>query len=111
MNSTDKKQIQLHKMELDEKYLSRKLPEISQNKTFIIGSIQKYKSKCKCKNKGKALIHQKTLVKISRINKRIMRLLIEKDMISHIDIFELNLYTVADVEEFLKNNNSIHKHG
>jgi hypothetical protein len=36
MKSTDKKQIQLHKMELDEKYLSRKLLEISQNTPLIV---------------------------------------------------------------------------
>lgn len=103
MNSTNKKQTQLHKMELDEKYLSRKLLEISQNKTIIIGSLRKYKSKCKCKNKGKAFVHEKALIKILRINKRIMRLLIEKDLIKRMDIFGLNLYTVADIELFLRN--------
>ena len=81
MNSTDKRQIQLHKMELDEKYLSRKLLEISQNKTIIIGSLRKYKSKCKCKNKGNAFVHEKALIKILRINKLIMRLLIDNEFI------------------------------
>ena len=108
MNSIDKKHAQLHKMDLDEKYLSRKLLGISQNNMIIIGSIRKYKSKCMCKNKGKALIHEKALIKILRINKRIMRLLIEKDLIPRINIFGLNLYTMADVEQFLKKNNSIH---
>ena len=110
MNSTNKKQAQLHKMELDEKYLSRKLLEISQNKTIIIGSLRKYKSKCKCKNKGNAFVHEKALIKILRINKLIMRLLIEKDFIKPMGIFSLNLFTVADIEHFLKKNNSNNKH-
>ena len=110
MNTTDKKQIQLHKMELDEKYLSRKLLVILQNKTIIIGSLKNYKSKCKGKNKGKAFIHEKALIKMLRINKRIMRLLIEKDLIKRMDIFGLNIYTISDIEQFMKNNNSIHKH-
>jgi|GEM_PF-1801515 len=102
MNSNNKKQAQLHKMELDEKYLSRKLLEISQNTPLIIANLRKYKAKCKGKNKGKALIHEKALIKMLRINKRIMRLLIEKDLIPRIDIFGLNLFTVADIEHFLK---------
>ena len=103
MNSTDKKQIQLHKMELDEKYLSRKLHEISENKTIIMGNIRKYKSKCKGKNKGKAFVHEKALIKMLKINKRIMRLLIDNDFIKPMGVFGLNLFTVADIERFLKN--------
>lgn len=109
MKSNNKKQTQLHKMELDEKYLSRKLLEISQNAPIIIGNICKFKSKCKCKNKGKAFVHEKALIKMLRINVRIARLLIEKDLIVRMDIFGLNLYTVANIELFLRNNNSIHK--
>ena len=110
MNSNNKKQAQLHKMELDEKYLSRKLLEISQNAPIIIGNIRKYKSKCKGKNKGKAFVHVKALIKMLRINKRIMRLLIEKDFIKPMGVFGLNLFTVADIEHFLKKNNSNNKH-
>ncbi len=110
MNSTDKRKIQLHKMELDEKYLSRKLLEISQNTPIIVGNIRKYKSKCKGKNKGKAFVHEKALIKMLRINKRIMRLLIERDLIKPMGIFSINLFTVADIEHFLKKNNSSHKH-
>ena len=102
MNSTNKKQAQLHKMELDEKYLSRKLLEISQSTPIIVGNIRKYKSKCKCKNKDKAFVHEKALIKMFGINKRIMRLLIEKDLIKRMDIFGLNLFTVSDIEHFLK---------
>jgi len=81
MNSTDKKQIQLHKMELDQKYLSHKLLEISQNTPLIVRNLRKYKAKFKSKNKDKAFVHEKALIKILRINKRIMRLLIEFDFI------------------------------
>ncbi len=102
MNSNDKKQVLLHTIELDEKYLTKKLLEISQNKSIIIVNLRKYKSKCKGKNKGKALLHEKALIKIMRINKRIMRLLIEKDLIPCINIFGFNLFTVADIEHFLK---------
>lgn len=53
MKSTDKKQIQLHKMELDEKYPSRKLLEIFQNMPFIYENLRKYKSKIQIENKRK----------------------------------------------------------
>ncbi len=58
MNSNTKKQIKLHKMKLDEKYLSRKLLEISQNTQMIVANLKKYKSKCKGKNKGKIFIYE-----------------------------------------------------
>ena len=109
MKSTDKKQIQLHNMELDEKYLSRKLHEISQNTPIIVGNIRKYKSKCKCKNKGKAFVHEKALIKILKINKRRMRLLINKDFIKPMGIFSINLYTIADIEYFVKENLKKHR--
>jgi len=108
MNSNNKKQAQLHKIELDEKYLSRKLLEISQNMPLIVGNLRKYKSKFKGKNKGKALVHEKALIKMLRINKRIMRLLIENDLITPMGIFSINLFTIADIEHFLKAN--IKKH-
>ena len=109
MNLTDKKQIQLHKMELDEKYLSRKLLEISQNKPLIVGNLKKFKAKCKGKHKNKAFVHEKAFIKILKINKRIMRILIDKKLIPRINICGLNLYKLADIEQFLKNNNSIYK--
>lgn len=108
MKSTDKKRIQLHKIELDEKYLSRKLLEISQNAPIIVGNIHKYKLKCKCKNKDKAFVHEKALIKMLKINKRIMRLLIDNDFIKPMGIFGLNLYRIANIEHFLKAN--INKH-
>lgn len=107
MNSTDKKQIQLHKMELDEKYLSRKLIEISQNTPLIVGNLRKYKAKCKGKNKGKAFVHEKAFIKMLRINNRIMRLLINYDYIKPMGIFSLNIYTVADIEYLVKGINKI----
>jgi len=109
MNATDKKQARLHKMELDEKYLSRKLLVISQNAPIITGNIRKYKAKCKCKNKGKAFVHEKTLIKMLKINKRIMRLLIEQDFVKPMGIFSINLFTVADIEHFLRINNSLYR--
>ena len=106
MKSTDKKQIQLHKMELDEKYLSRKLIEISQNKTIIIGSLRKYKSKCKGKNKGKAFVHEKAFIKMLKINKRVAKLLVEKELIKCSRIFGFNLFTVSEIETFLRSKKS-----
>ena len=106
MKSTVKKQIQLHKMELDEKYLSRKLIEISQNKTIIIGSLRKYKSKCKGKNKGKAFVHEKAFIKMLKINKRVAKLLIEKELIKCSRIFGFNLFTVSEIETFLRSRKS-----
>jgi len=105
MKSTNNKQIQHHKMELDEKYLSRKLLEISQNMPFIHENLRKYKSKIKGKNKGKAFVHKKAFIKMLKINVRIARLLNEKDLIKRFDIFGLNVYTIADIELFLRNNN------
>ena len=109
MNSNNKRQTQLYKMELDEKYLSRKLLEIAKNTQLIRSNLRKYKLKFKTKNKGKLFVHEKAFVKILRINTRIARLLVEKDLIPRMDIFGLNLYTVTDIEHFLRNNNSTHK--
>ena len=108
MNYNEKKQIRLHKMELDEKYLSRKLLEISQNTPLIVGNLRKYKAKCKCMNKGKAFVHEKALIKMLRSNKRTMNLLIEKDFVKPMVVFGLNLYTIADIEYFIKE--KINKH-
>lgn len=107
MNATDKKQARLHKMELDEKYLSRKLLGIAENAPIIRSNLRKYKLKSKTKNKWKLFVHEKALIKMLRINKRVMRLLIEKELIQCLNISGLNIYTVADIEHFLKNNNSI----
>ena len=63
----------------------------------------------KRKNKGKAFVHKKAFIKMLKINVRIERLLNEKDLIKRMDIFELNIYTIEDIELFLKNNKSIHK--
>ena len=106
MNATDKKQARLHKMELDEKYQSRKLLGIAENAPIIRSNLRKYKLKSKTKNKGKLFVHEK-VIKMLRINKRVMRLLIEKELIQCLNISGLNIYTVADIEHFLKNNNSI----
>jgi hypothetical protein len=103
MNSTNKKQIQLHKMELDEKYLSRKLVEIADNTPIILSNIRKYKLKSKIKNKGKLLVHEKAFIKMLKINVRIARLLVEKDYVKPMNIFGFNLYAIAEIERFLKN--------
>jgi len=103
MNASDKKQAQLHKLELDEKYLSRKLLEVAENAPIIRSNLRKYKLKSKTKNKGKLFVHEKALIKMLRINKRIMRLLVEKELIQYMNISGLNIYTVADIERFLVN--------
>ena len=102
MNATDKRQIQLHKKELDEKYLTRKLLEISQNAPIIIGNLKRYKAKCKGKNKGKAFVHEKAFIKMLKINKRIAKLLVEKELIRYSYIFGFNLFTVSEIETFLR---------
>jgi hypothetical protein len=103
MNATDKKQARLHQMELDEKYLFRKLLEIADNRPIIRSNLRKYKLKSRTKNKGKLFIHEKALIKILRINKRVMRLLVEKNLIPYMSICGLKIYTLADIECFLKN--------
>ena len=103
MNATDKKQARLHKMELDEKYLSRKLLGIAENVPIIRSNLRKYKLKSRTNNKGKLFVHEKALIKMLRINKRIMRLLVEKELIQYMNISGLNIYTVADIERFLVN--------
>ena len=109
MNYNEKKQIRLHKMELDEKYLSRKLLVIAENTPIILSNIRKYKSKIKGKHKGKAFVHKKAFIKMLKINVRIARLLNEKDLIKRMDIFGLNIYTVADIELLIRNIKSIQK--
>lgn len=109
MNATDKKQARLHKMELNEKYLSRKLLGIAENAPIIRSNLRKYKLKSKTKNKGKLFVHEKALIKMLKINIRIARLLNEKDLIKPMDIFGLKIYMIADIELFLRKNNSIHK--
>ena len=109
MNSIDKKQIRLHKMELDEKYLFHKLLEIAGNTPLILSNLRKYKLKFKTKDKGKLFVHEKAFIKMLKVNTRIVRLLVAKDLILRMNIFGLNIYTVADIEDFIKNNNSIHK--
>jgi len=96
-------------MELDEKHLSRKLLVIAENTPIIYENLRKYKSKIKGKHKGKAFLHKKAFIKMLKINVRIERLLNEKDLIKRMDIFRLNIYTIADIELFLRNNKSIHK--
>jgi hypothetical protein len=93
-------------MELDEKYLSRKLLEISQNTPLIVGNLRKYKSKIKGKNKGKAFVHEKAFIKLLKINKRVAKLLVEKDLIKCSRIFGFNLFTVSEIETFLRSRNS-----
>ncbi len=85
----------------------RKLLGIAENAPIIRSNLRKYKLKSKTKNKGKLFVHEKALIKMLRINKRVMRLLIEKELIQCLNISGLNIYTVADIEHFLKNNNSI----
>lgn len=108
MNSTDKRKIQLHKMELDEKYLSRKLTEIIKNDQIIRSNLKRYKNKFKVKNKKKLFVLEKALIKILVINRRTLRLLIQSDFIAYNDLFGVYLFTVKDVEYFLST--TIKKH-
>jgi hypothetical protein len=85
------------------KYLSQKLSEVAENAPIFRSNLRKYKLKYKTKNKGKLFVHEKALIKMLRINKRIMRLLLEKELIQCMNISGLNIYTVADIERFLVN--------
>lgn len=109
MNSADKRKIQHHKMELDEKYLSRKLLEMAECKPVIRSNLRKYKLKFRIKNKQKILVHEKAFIRMLKINARVARLLKEKDLIKCMYISGVNIYTIADIEHFLRNNKSRYK--
>ena len=96
-------------MELDEKYLTRKLLEIAENTPVIRLNLRKYKLKFRIKNKQKILVHEKTFIRMLKINARVARLLKEKDLIKCMYISGVNIYSIADIEFFLKLNNSRHK--
>lgn len=101
MNSTDKKQIQLHKQKLDDKYLSRKLMEIIENTPIITQNLKQYKKKFNVRDKSKLLIHEKALIKILLINQRTLKLLIEQNVIGYMDLLGLKIYSVRDIQHFL----------
>lgn len=101
MSSTDKKQIQLHKQKLDEKYLSRKLTEIIENTPIIAQNFKQYEKKFNVRDKSKLLIHGKALIKILLINQRTLKLLVEQDLIGYMDLFGLRIYLVKDIQYFL----------
>lgn len=108
MNSEQKRKIQLHKQELDENYLTRKLEEINEKLQSISQNLKLYKQKFNVMDKNKLLIHEKALIKILTINRRTLKLINEHDLISFMDLFGIKIYSVQDVECFL--NISIKKH-
>ena len=108
MDSKQKRKIQLHKLELDEKYLSRKLTEMVEKLPIISQNLKLYKQKFKVQDSNKLLIHEKALIKTLAINRRTLKLIIEHDLVSFMDLFGLKIYSIRDVEYFLKI--SIKKH-
>lgn len=100
MDSKQKRKIQLHKLELDEKYLSRKLTEMVEKLPIISQNLKLYKQKFKVRDKSKLLIHEKALIKILAINRRTLKLIIEHDLVSSMDLFGLKIYYIQDVECF-----------
>ena len=108
MNSEQKRKIQLHKQELDENYLTRKLEEMGEKLPVICQNLKFYKQKFKVQDSNKLLIHEKALIKTLAINRRTLKLIIEHDLISSMDLFGLKIYVARDIEFFLKNN--INKH-
>jgi hypothetical protein len=109
MDSKQKRKIQLHKLELDENYLIRKLTEMNKKLPIISQNLKLYKQKFNVRNTSKLLIHEKALIKILAINRRTLKLIIEHDLIRFMDLFGLKKYSARDVEIFLKEN--INKHG
>ena len=109
MNSEQKRKVQLHKQELDENYLTRKLAEMGEKLPSISQNLKLYKQKFKVRNTSKLLIHEKALIKILAINRRTLKLIIEHDLLSCMYLFGLKIYSARDVENFLKEN--INKHG
>jgi len=109
MNSTDKKQAQLHKMVLDEKYIARKLVEISKSSPLIFSNLRKFKSKCKTNYKYRIFTHEKHLIKLLKINQRTLRLLREEEYIRHSELFGISFYVLSDIYNFLRANNKYQK--
>lgn len=101
MNRIQKK-IQLHKQELDENYLTRKLMELYEKLPIISQNLKLYKQKFKVQDSNKLLIHEKALIKTLAINRRTLKLIIEHDLVSFMDLFGLKIYYIQDVECFLK---------
>lgn len=101
MSSTDIRKIQLHKQELDEKYLSRKLKEIIENKSIITRNLSQYKKKFNVRDNSKLLIHEKALIKILLINRRTLNLIIGQNLICYMDLLGLRIYSVKDIQHFL----------
>ena len=102
MNSEQKRKIQLHKQELDENYLTRKLMELYEKLPIISQNLKLYKQKFKVQDSNKLLIHEKALIKTLAINRRTLKLIIEHDLVSFMDLFGLKIYYIQDVECFLK---------
>lgn len=109
MNSNNKNQVQLHKMELDEKYLSQKLLEISKNSPIILSNLRKFKSKCKTKYKYRILTHEKHVINLLKICQRTLRLLLEEEYIRHTELFGISIYVLSDIYNFLRTNNKYQK--
>lgn len=100
MDSKQKRKIQLHKLELDENYLIRKLTEMNKKLPIISQNLKLYKQKFNVRNTSKLLIHEKALIKILTINLRTLKLLIEHDLIPCISLFGLKIFSLQEIECF-----------
>ncbi len=97
MKTAEQNKIKLHKMELDQKYIARKLEEISKNNPIIFSNLRKFKSKCKTKYKYKIFTHEKHLIKLLKINQRTLRLLRDEEYIKHFELVGINIYVLSDI--------------
>jgi len=86
MKIAEQNKIKLRKMELDKKYIARKLVEISKNSPIIFSNLRKFKSKCKTKYKYRIFTHEKHLIKLLKINQRTLRLLRDEEYIKHFEL-------------------------
>lgn len=109
MKTTEQNKIKLRKMELDQKYIIRKLVEISKNSPIIFSNLRKFKSKCKTNYKYRIFTHEKHLIKLLKINQRTLRLLRDEEYIRYSDFFGFSIYVLSDIYNFLRSNNKYHK--
>lgn len=109
MKTAAQNKIKLRKLELDKKYIARKLVEISKNSPIIFSNLRKFKSKCKTKYKHRIFTHEKHLIKLLRINQRTLRLLRDEEHIKHFELVGITIYVLSDIYNFLRVNNKYQK--
>lgn len=109
MKSTDKEKIKLRKIELDQKYIARKLEEISMNSPIIYSNLRKFKSKFKTNYKYRIFTHEQHFIKLLKINQRTARLLRENEYIRFSNISGITIFVLSDIYNFLRNNSKYQK--